>query len=40
MGLATVIMVLEKLPEIGRWLSRPLGYALLGAGAVTLINAI
>lgn len=40
MGLATVIMVLEKLPEIGRWLSRPLGYALLGAGAVTLINGI
>ncbi len=30
MGLATLIMTLEKLPEIGRWLSRPLGYALLG----------
>jgi predicted metal-binding membrane protein len=33
MGLATLIMVLEKLPEIGRWLTRPLG-ALLIASAV------
>ena len=33
MGVATVIMTLEKLPEIGRWLNRPLGFALLaGAG--------
>ncbi len=31
MGLATVLMVLEKLPEIGRWITRPLGVALLGA---------
>jgi predicted metal-binding membrane protein len=30
MGIATLFMVLEKLPDIGRWLSRPLGYALLG----------
>ena len=30
MGLATMFMILEKLPEVGRWLSRPLGYALLG----------
>jgi len=29
MGLATIIMVLEKLPEIGRWVTRPLGIALL-----------
>lgn len=37
MGLATVIMVLEKLPEIGRFITRPLGVALLaGAGAVAL----
>src|SRR6056297_3947396 len=27
MGLATVIMVIEKLPDLGRWLTRPLGYA-------------
>ena len=33
MGLATILMVLEKLPEIGRWLTRPLGVALLAAAA-------
>lgn len=42
MGLATLIMVLEKLPEIGRWVTRPLGVALLGAagwsGAMALVN--
>lgn len=32
MGIATLIMTLEKMPEIGRWLSKPLGAALLGAG--------
>jgi predicted metal-binding membrane protein len=33
MGLATLVMTLEKLPDIGRWLSRPLGVVLLaGAG--------
>ncbi len=33
MGLATVIMVLEKLPEIGRYITRPLGGVLIvGAG--------
>ncbi|NIZ13878.1 DUF2182 domain-containing protein [Phaeobacter sp. HF9A] len=32
MGLATVFMVLEKLPEIGRWLTRPMGLVLLVAG--------
>ncbi len=31
MGLATVIMVLEKLPEIGNWVGRPLGLGLLAA---------
>ncbi len=33
MGIATVLMVVEKLPEIGRYVTRPLGIALL-AGAV------
>ena len=33
MGLATVIMVLEKLPEIGRYVSRPLGALLCAAAA-------
>ena len=31
MGLATLIMIIEKLPDIGRWISRPLGVALLAA---------
>lgn len=35
MGLATVIMVLEKLPEIGRYVTRPLGVLLI-AGAVAI----
>jgi predicted metal-binding membrane protein len=35
MGLATLVMIVEKLPEIGRWITRPLGVALIGAaGAV------
>lgn len=33
MGIATVLMVLEKLPQIGRYVTKPLGVALL-AGAV------
>ncbi len=33
MGLAMVLMALEKLPEIGRWITKPAGVALLG-GAV------
>jgi predicted metal-binding membrane protein len=38
MGLATVVMVLEKLPEIGRPLTRPLGYTLLAAAAAVLVR--
>ena len=34
MGLATLIMVTEKLPEIGRHITRPLGGALIAAGLV------
>lgn len=33
MGLATLFMVLEKLPQIGHRLLRPAGVALIGAGA-------
>ena len=40
MGLATVIMVLEKLPDVGRWLTRPLGVGLLGAAAWVLFATI
>ncbi len=36
MGLATLLMVLEKLPDLGARLTRPLGVALIAAGAVTL----
>ncbi|OAN75474.1 metal-binding protein [Jannaschia sp. EhC01] len=32
MGLATLIMVFEKLPDVGRILTRPLGAALIGGG--------
>jgi predicted metal-binding membrane protein len=40
MGLATVIMVLEKLPDIGRWLTRPLGVVLLGAAGWVFVNSL
>ncbi len=36
MGLATLIMVLEKLPGIGRFVTRPLGVVLIAAAAFQL----
>jgi predicted metal-binding membrane protein len=36
MGAATVFMTLEKLPEIGRFLTRPAGVALIVAGLIRL----
>ncbi|MEO0914961.1 MAG: DUF2182 domain-containing protein, partial [Pseudomonadota bacterium] len=33
MGIATLLMTLEKLPDIGRWLTRPLGVAFLCGAA-------
>lgn len=36
MGLATVLMILEKLPDIGRWLTKPLGVLLICAAAWNL----
>jgi len=36
MGLATLFMVVEKLPDIGRHVRRPAGAALLLAGLVVL----
>ena len=39
MGLATLLMVVEKLPEAGHWLTRPLGWALLVAAGASLIAA-
>ncbi len=38
MDFATIAMVLEKLPEIGRPPSRPLGFAFLGAEGAALIG--
>jgi len=37
MGLAMVLMTLEKLPRWGGFLTRPLGFALLAAAALTLL---
>jgi predicted metal-binding membrane protein len=34
MGLATVLMVLEKLPRAGARLTRPLGWVLLAAAGL------
>lgn len=39
MGLATLLMVLEKLPELGAPLTRPLGIGLIGAGVITAASA-
>lgn len=39
MGLATVMMILEKLPDIGRWLTRPLGFGLIAWGLFALVGA-
>ncbi|MFW8636578.1 DUF2182 domain-containing protein [Cribrihabitans pelagius] len=40
MGLATLIMVIEKLPEIGRHVTRPLGAALLLWAAALIFNIV
>ncbi|WP_170390031.1 DUF2182 domain-containing protein [Ruegeria arenilitoris] len=40
MGLATLFMVLEKLPQIGHVLTRPLGFALIAGGLGLLIYPI
>jgi len=37
MGLATLLMIFEKLPEVGRHLTKPLGIALVGFGVWTLL---
>jgi predicted metal-binding membrane protein len=40
MGAATLFMVLEKLPDLGRPLTRPAGAVLLAASAVTAVLAL
>ena len=37
MGLAMVLMLVEKLPQLAGWLSRPLGVGLLAASAAVLV---
>lgn len=39
MGLATMVMVIEKLPDLGRWLTRPLGVVLLVAAGWMALSA-
>ena len=36
MGLATLFMVLEKLPQIGHYVTKPMGFALILAGLVVI----
>ena len=38
MGGATVLMVIEKLEPVGAWMRRPVGAALLAAGAVLAVR--
>lgn len=40
MGLATLIMVIEKLPQYGRLLTRPLGVVLIAAGIFVALGAV
>ncbi|MFK7745354.1 MAG: DUF2182 domain-containing protein [Roseobacter sp.] len=37
MGLATVFMVLEKLPQIGHAITKPMGFVLVAAGCAVLV---
>ena len=37
MGLATLFMVLEKLPQFGRTITKPMGLLLIGGGLTVLI---
>jgi len=40
MGAATLLMVLEKLPEVGRYVTKPLGAALFIGAAVQAVSVI
>ena len=37
MGLATLFMVIEKLPQIGHFVTKPMGFALIIAGLAVLV---
>lgn len=38
MGLATLIMIFEKLPDLGRYLTRPLGAVVMAGGVLALVT--
>lgn len=38
MGLATLIMIFEKLPDLGRYLTRPLGAVLIAGGVLAFVT--
>ncbi|MEC8197413.1 MAG: DUF2182 domain-containing protein, partial [Pseudomonadota bacterium] len=40
MGLATLIMIFEKLPDVGRWVTKPLGLVLLCSAAYVAAYAL
>ena len=37
MGLTTMIMILEKLPDLGHYISKPLGYVLIMSAGLNLV---
>jgi predicted metal-binding membrane protein len=37
MGLATAMMVFEKLPKLGEYISKPLGYVLIAAAGLNVV---
>ncbi|MCI2398535.1 DUF2182 domain-containing protein [Aliiroseovarius subalbicans] len=40
MGLATLVMIFEKLPDLGRPLTKPLGWGLMAAGLAVVATAL
>lgn len=40
MGLATLIMIFEKLPELGRYITKPLGWGLTILGLAVIANGV
>lgn len=40
MGLATILMVLEKMPDIGRYITQPIGAALIAAAGWLTLTAL
>jgi predicted metal-binding membrane protein len=37
MGLATIFMVVEKLPQVGHYVTKPMGFALILAGVAVIV---